>query len=434
LTNFSADQESMQRTGPAHEQSVPAAPAAQTALVLTGGGARAAYQAGVLRAIARLRRQSGIRSSTSPFGVIVGTSAGAINCAALACHADDFDGAVAQLGQVWREFHADHVYRTDSIRVIESGAKWLSMLSLGWLIARWHRARPRSLLNNAPLAQLLAETMDMERLDRMLRKDFLQAVAVTASSYSSGRHSVFYQSHRSIESWSRSQRHAIRTQLSIDHLLASAAIPFLFPAVPIPVETVPEYFGDGSMRQAAPLSPAIHLGAQRILVIGSARTNEPANGTLISPDYPNLAQIAGHALSSIFLDTLTADIERVERLNDLLAALPEEKARRSGLRRIQVLSITPSRRVDRIAAEHVQALPVTIRGLLRSVGVSSLAGDLRGAAFASYLLFESSFTRALMEMGESDALARRGEIARFFEWGCDNREARRDDAGSMRAP
>ncbi len=392
-------------------------PATQTALVLTGGGARAAYQAGVLRAIARLRRQAGVRTPASPFDIVVGTSAGAINCAALACHADDFDGAVARLGKVWREFRAEHVYRTDSIRVIESGAKWLSMLSLGWLIARWHRARPRSLLNNDPLAQLLAEAMDLQRLDRMLREEFLHAVAVTASSYSSGRHAVFYQSHRPIEPWNRSQRHAIRAQLTTDHLLASSAIPFLFPAVPIPVQNVPEYFGDGSMRQTAPLSPAIHLGAQRILVIGSARTNEPANGTLISPDYPNLAQIAGHALSSIFLDTLTADIERVERLNDLLAALPEEEARRSGMRRIEVLAITPSKRVDRIAAEHVHALPVTIRGLLRSVGVSSLTGDLRGAAFASYLLFESSFTRALMELGENDVSARRGEIAEFFRWG-----------------
>lgn len=388
----------------------------RTALVLTGGGARAAYQAGVLRAIARLRRQSGASSPASPFDIIVGTSAGAINSTALACHADDFDGAVARLGHVWRQFHADQVYRTDSIRVIESGAKWLSMLSLGWLIARWHRARPRSLLNNDPLAQMLAQTMSMERLDRMLREDLLQAVAVTASSYSSGRHTIFYQSHRPIAPWNRSQRHAVRTRLTIDHLLASSAIPFLFPAVPIPIESVPEYFGDGSMRQTAPLSPAIHLGAQQVLVIGSARTNEPANGTLISPDYPNLAQIAGHALSSIFLDTLTADIERVERLNDLLAALPEADAQRSGMRRIRVLAITPSQRIDRIAAGHVQALPVTIRGLLRSVGVSSLAGDLRGAAFASYLLFESSFTRALLELGESDAMARRDEIGRFFGW------------------
>lgn len=406
----------------------------KNALVLTGGGARAAYQVGALQALLQLRRESargsGHDGPRSPFQILVGSSAGAINAAALACDADDFGHAVEMLGRVWGGFHADQVYRTDALRVIQSGAKWMSMLALGWLLSRSRLARPRSLLNNEPLADLLRGTLQLHRLDRLLADGTLHAVAVTGSNYSSGRHVTFYQSHRDIVPWSRSQRFAVRTRIGGEHLLASAAIPFVFPAVPIEVDGRRGYFGDGSMREMAPVSPAIHLGADRILVIGSGRLQEPDGASWISDEYPNLAQIAGHALSSIFLDSLSADIARIERINALLSATPSAGRERFGMRYIEVLAITPSRRIDTIAAESVAALPMTIRGLLRGIGVSSARGDMQGAALASYLLFESEFTQALMRLGAADTMDRRAEIERFFGW---NRSPDARFAGNERA-
>ena len=294
-----------------------------TGLILSGGGARAAYQVGVLKAIAAIRRQAGA-GDANPFPVIAGTSAGAIIASVLACGADDFDGAVADLVSVWQAFQADQVYRTDSIGVVRSGARWLTMMSLGWVIAQWRRARPRSLLDNRPLEGLLRRLVDTRRIEQMLAQGHLQALAVTASGYGSGQHVTFYQSHAHIQPWTRSQRMALRCELGIEHLLASAAIPFVFPAVSLPIEGRHEYFGDGSMRQSAPISPAVHLGAQRILVVGAGRMHEPAGPRIGSSEYPNLAQIAGHAMSSIFLDALAVDIERLQRINATLSLLTPE--------------------------------------------------------------------------------------------------------------
>ena len=206
-----------------------------TGLVLTGGGARAAYQVGVLKALAQLRRDSTADLRRNPFAVICGTSAGAINSAALACQADRFDRAVDSLCEVWRHFHADQVYRSDSLGVIRSGAQWLTMLSIGWILARWRRARPRSLLDNSPLGELLAQAVQLERLPQLLASRELQALAITASSYSSGEHVTFYESAAPIAPWTRSQRVAVNTRLTHAHLLASSAIPFVFPATELAI-------------------------------------------------------------------------------------------------------------------------------------------------------------------------------------------------------
>ncbi|RZL87598.1 MAG: patatin-like phospholipase family protein, partial [Variovorax sp.] len=306
-----------------------------TGLILTGGGARAAYQVGVLAAVAQLRRDAG-QTQASPFPVISGTSAGAINASALACHADDFDGAVDGLVHLWQNLHVEHIYRADAFEAVRSGARWLSMLSLGWAIARWTRTRPRSLLDNTPLRQLLGRYLDMNRIEAMLGAGHLRALALTGSSYTSGQHVTFFQTHHHVVPWLREQRMAVQTRLGLGHLMASSAIPFIFPAEPLELEGIPEWFGDGSMRQSAPISPAVHLGAERVLVIGAGRMKEP-EGRRVAGDaaHPSMATIAGHALSNIFLDALAVDVERLRRINRTLALLPRETRAATALRPIE---------------------------------------------------------------------------------------------------
>jgi NTE family protein len=387
-----------------------------TGLVLTGGGARAAYQVGVLKAIAQIRRDCGQGGTTNPFPVITGTSAGAINAAALACRADDFDGAVDGLCEVWQNFRAEQVYRSDSFGVIRTGARWLTMMSVGWAIARWRRARPRSLLDNSPLESLLKRLVNTERTRQMMREGHLKALAVSASSYGSGLHVTFYDALADIEPWTRSQRIAVRDAITVPHLLASSAIPFVFPAVGLTIGDHVEYCGDGSMRQAAPISPAVHLGGERILVVGAGRMHEPPGERAGQSEYPNLAQIAGHALSSIFLDALAVDIERLRRINSTLALLTPEARAATSLKPLEVLVIAPSQRLDDIAGKHIGELPIPVRTMLRGIGVQGRGDEARGSALASYLLFESAYTRELMALGVADTQRRRDDVAAFFGW------------------
>ena len=405
-----------------HDAPPPKLPQPLTGLILTGGGARAAYQVGVLAALAQLRRDAGIQA-LNPFPIIAGTSAGAINAATLACQADDFDSAVDGLVYIWQNIHVDQVYAADSFGVIRTGARWMTMMSVGWALARWKRTHPKSLLNNAPLGDLLRKWVKLERMPKMLEGGHLHALAISGSSYTSGQHVTFFQTNQEVKPWLRSQRLAVKTELSIAHLMASSAIPFIFPAELLDLDGHPEWFGDGSMRQSAPISPAVHLGAERILVIGAGRMHEPpGRRTTLVEGHPSMAQIAGHALSNIFLDALAVDVERLQRVNSTLSLLPPEVRDKTPLRPIDVLVIAPSRRLDELAAEHQASLPPAMRAMLRGVGASGTEkgeGSTKGAsgsALTSYLLFEPSFTNELINLGMSDTLARRADVQKFFGW------------------
>ncbi len=390
-----------QQSSQAPAAAATASVAGRHALVLSGGGARAAYQVGVLRAVSELLPDP----RRNPFPILCGTSAGSLNAVALACLAEDFGRAVAKLDQVWGNFHAGQVYRSDPLGICMSGARWLSSLMFGWL----GRHPPRSLLDNAPLRALLEDALEFDRIGKAIASGALYAVSVTASGYVSGESICFVEGNDSLEMWRRSQRSSARVQLSVEHLMASSAIPFIFPANLVNRE----YFGDGSMRQTAPISPAIHLGADRILVVGCGfRQPADASDRQIDHRYPSLAQIAGHAMASIFLDSLYTDLERLERINKTLQIIPTEIKKHSGLplRPVEALVIEPSQRLDHLAAEHVHCLPWPVRWLLRGIGGTSQ----RGSALASYLLFERSYTRALMDLGYGDAMARRDELARFL--------------------
>jgi NTE family protein len=374
--------------------------APKTGLILTGGGARAAYQVGFLLAVAKLAKGS----RRNPFPIICGTSAGAINAASLACLADNFGRATNIIADVWRNMRASDIYRADAVGIGISGARWMSTLALGWLI----RNPPRSLLDNAPLRELLTRNLDLKGINRSIAKGALHALSISASGYESGENISFFQAHPSAQPWRRVQRLGIRAEISVDHLLASSAIPFIFPATRIHRE----YFGDGSMRQLAPISPAIHLGADRILVVGASRGNEHPERQKVDC-HPSLAQIAGHALSSIFLDGLAVDIERLQRINQTLSAVPEEIRNQSGipLRPIETLIISPSERLDKIAAEHATALPRPVKLLLTGLG----AMNRRGGALTSYLLFERPFTQALIDLGYADTMAKADEVGAFLD-------------------
>lgn len=391
------------------------------ALILTGGGARAAYQVGVLKAVAALLRDARrgldptIAQGHNPFPILVGTSAGAINATALACRADNFQEAVAQMVHVWENFRAEQVYRSDLIGVVRTGARWLTLMSVGWLVRKSMRVRPKSLLDNAPLGDLLQRMIELPRMQRSLEHGHLRALAIGASSYSSGRHVTFYQALNDYEIPNKMQRLYIRCAITIEHLLASSAIPFVFPAVRLDLSHTGragvEHFGDGSMRQLTPISPAIHLGAERVFVVGVGQVGNP--GLLPGVDgnaYPTLAQMAGHAMSSIFLDSLTSDIERLEKINQITAGLSAQERKAVGLREVETLVISPSERLDGVAARYVAALPSPVRALLEVLG----AHRGGGAGLASYLLFEAPYTRALIDLGYGDAMARRDEVIDFL--------------------
>jgi NTE family protein len=368
----------------------------KTGLILSGGGARAAYQVGVLRAIGDLAPPG----TRNPFPIISGTSAGAINAAGLAANSHNYRMAVRGLERVWANLTVEQVYRTDLFSFLRSVLRWLlSSLTAG--ITPVHS----SLLDNTPLRRLLSLLINFGRIQQALEIGDLRALAVSASSYSTGESTAFFQAGDDLPEWERARRKGRRVNLGVDHLLASSALPLLFPAERLGNQ----YFGDGAVRQLSPLSPALHLGAERVLVVGvSANVEEHRE----IHSYPSMAQVLGHVLNSVFVDTLEADVERLERINHTLRAISPGQRRKNdiGLREVDVLKIYPSRPVDSIAAEHLRELPRTLRFFLRASGGTQSPG----ASAVSYLLFEPGFTRSLISLGYRDAMARENEIRSFL--------------------
>jgi NTE family protein len=367
-------------------------------LVLTGGGARAAYQVGVVKAVRDILGNP----AKNPFPILCGTSAGAINATSLAVYADDFSRGVANLLEVWEHMRCHHVYRTDVSSIMRRGIRWLGALS--WL----SRQNPISLLDNAPLKDMLERTLAFERIQDHIDSGALYAVCVTASGYTTGQSVSFFQGGSGLEGWERNQRIGAAVSQKLEYLLASAALPFIFPAVKVHRE----YFGDGSVRQIAPISPALHLGADRVLVVGTGRQTADQSRAR-SNIYPSLAQVAGHALNSIFLDGLAVDLERMERINRTVRLIPPDTlaTAKIELRPVKILFISPSQPLERIAARFVHELPPMVRFVLRPTG----AMNRSGSNLASYLLFEESFCRTLIDLGYQDTRAREDEVREFFE-------------------
>jgi len=371
------------------------------ALVLPGAGARGAYQVGVLKAIASLLP----KGARNPFAIISGTSAGAINAAVLACRAANFERAIADMERVWCNFRANQVYRTDNWTMLKTSLHWLAALVFGGLGI----ANPQSLLDNTPLRALLERDVRFQRIAKAIERGHLEALAVTASAYTTARSVTFFQARESLQGWSRVRRVGKPTILNMDHLIASAAVPFIFP----PVRIGGEYYGDGSMRHRAPLSSAIHLGADRMLVIGvRGERPDPEPPADVEPAVPSLAQLGGYMLDTLFMDGLYTDLERLSRINRLLEQTGPRRVTQGGteLRPLHTLLIVPKDDVREVAARHAHELPRALRLLLRGLG----AGDRGGMQLVSYLLFESGFTRELVAMGFRDALAMEEELRAFL--------------------
>lgn len=384
------------------------------ALVLMGGGARTAYQAGVLHALASMLGLAGSQVAPPfPFKILVGTSAGALNATFLASRASEGLNAFAHLADFWSSLRSSQVYHLKVPAWIRS-----SRIAAALFLSQQVRAQ-QAFLNNTPLVDTLHKAISLANIEQALNDNTLTALAVTASSYTSGVHWTFCQtaSGKPDAMWSRPGRRAEFQPVTIEHLMASSALPFIFPSTPLWVDGRREYFGDGSMRQSSPLSPALHLGASKIMVIGVGQPERAGFGgteAAATGVRPTLGAIAGHAMASVFQDTLQADVEQATRVSKTMRELPREIAAVMPYRAVDILAMAPSQSLDALAQAHASELPAATYHALEGLGALGSRGSPGGAALSSYLLFEPGFVKALMALGEHDAYARKAELLAFF--------------------
>ncbi len=375
---------------------------AKTALVMPGGGARAAYQVGVLKALAEITEDT----YDNPFSILCGTSAGALNAVAIASREDNFQESCRWLEQLWSNLEIKNVYTSDWLGIFRNALRLgLSLFNSGIAVGR-----PVALLDNIPLKQFLREKIDFSGIGRNLQSGKLSAVCVTAMNYTERVSVSFFQGGPEKADWQRWRRHGVPTPLQLRHLLASTAIPTIFP----PQRIGRNYYGDGALRQLTPISPALHLGASKVLIIsptGHKKNYQKPHSRIHSPAF---GQVIGHLLNSAFVDSLETDIELLEQMNQLLRLTDEEIVNQDGraLRPIDIQVISPSEDIDLIADEYIEDLPRSIRTFLKTSGGSASSGDVN---IASYLLFTSRFCKRLIDLGYKDGLAHRENIEAFLQ-------------------
>jgi NTE family protein len=344
-----------------------------------------------------------------PFNVLAGISAGAINAVVLGCGAEDFAGSAERLRATWAGLTPESVYRTGALRLATIGSRWIRDLSAGGLIGK---SGINYLLDPSPLRDLLLHAIPIGRMRRHLRAGRLRGVALSATNYHTGSGVTFFEGAADIEPWTRSTRIGVRARLTVDHVMASAAIPVFFP----PVKIEKTFYGDGCVRMIYPMSPAIHLGAERIVAISVRHLLAPAETAReeasAQTDSLPLSEIAGVLLNAVFLDSLDSDLERLVRNNKMLALIPRERLSRSelDLRPIPALVLRPSQDLGKLAADEYHRFPAMLRYLLKGIGATGHAGE----DLLSYLAFEPIYVKRVMDLGYSDTMARRAEIEEFF--------------------